>query len=474
MADNKKKRKKRLAVLRNRVTRLYNRALLYWNEGIWRDNRNVWWVNVLKTINLSVRSFTNTDLQSQACAMTYRTALAIIPALAMLFAIGRGFGFQRILEEEISALVPGQQAAFGEVLNFADAYLNHSSEGLFVGVGLAFLLWTLISLISNVENTFNRVFGVKQGRSLWRKISDYTAALLILPILMICASGLNIFVSSTLQHTFYFSFMSPMLSWILEAASWIFTWLFFALLYILIPNTRVKVPNALLAGVFAGTGFRILQWLFVSGQLYVTKYNAIYGSFAFIPLMLIWLQLTWMVVLCGALICYSSQNIFLFAFSTQVSDISLRYRRRVTLAVATLIVQRFQKMKTPPTQTEITHHADIPPRLLSDIIDDLIKAEIIVVTVLDNKREIHGYVPACNVDKLTLSYVWNKLDILGRQDFIPRFDKHFESVVRLCDSIELEMNQKGMNIKLSDLSLGLSLSPDKHTITDIKMPTSQS
>ncbi len=299
----------------SRIARITGRTIELWNflsSGLWSDPRRTWWLNTLRTANLSVKSFLNRDIQTQACAMTFRTMLAIVPALALLLAIGRGFGMQGVLQDELFRLFPAQHTAISYAMNFVESYLNQTSEGVFLGVGIAVLLWTLISLLSNVEDSFNLIWGVKTGRSIWRKATDYTALLLILPVLMLCASGISLMLSSTLRAIFDFEFMTPVISLILEGTQILMTILFFTAAYMLIPNTKVKFGNAFLSGALAGTGFLVLQWLFVTGTLYVTRYNAIYGSFAFIPLLLIWIQLVWVICLAGAVICYSSQNVFAF------------------------------------------------------------------------------------------------------------------------------------------------------------------
>lgn len=434
-----------------------NRLWVYWTDGIWRDTRQVWWVKVLKTVNISVKSFTNNDLQTQACAMTYRTALAIIPTLALLFAIGRGFGLQSVLTGELYSFFPGQKEVIDKSMDFVDGYLSQSTgEGAFVGIGLVFLLWTLISLIGSVESTFNLVWGVSQGRSIWRKITDYTAMLLILPVLLICASGLAIFVSSTLQRIFHFPFMTPLIKFGLEAASWVLTWLFFAAAYKLIPNTKVKITNALIAGVLAGTAFRVLQWLFVSGQLYVTRYNAIYGSFAFLPLLLLWIQLTWMVTISGALVCYSSQNIFLYALSSQVNNISPLYRYKVTIAVLATIVRRFDAPPDggdakPFTQFELGTHTGIPIRLVSHSLQKLMAAGLVNRVALDTGSQEYRYQPAIDPQAMTLGMVRRRLQTLGDDDFIPRFSKRFRTVIGAVTKIDNAADVQADTILIGDL-----------------------
>ena len=196
----------------------------YVSAGVWREDKNTLSVNIVKTLNLSIKSFLNSDVQSQACAMTYRTLLALVPALAMLFALGRGFGLQTYLETQLLNTFQAMRGALSQAFSFVDSYLNQTSEGIFVGVGLLFLVWTLISLVSNIEEAFNRIWGVKAGRSFWRKITDYTAMLLILPILMVCIGGINVLLSTTLQRVFDFPFLTPVVSVLLEVASYIFTW----------------------------------------------------------------------------------------------------------------------------------------------------------------------------------------------------------------------------------------------------------
>lgn len=439
----------RVTAVKNKVMRWWN----YFNTGVWRETRSSVKVNTVKTLSLFVRSFLDTDLQTKACAMAFRTMLALVPALAMLFAIGRGFGFQTILEDELYGLFPTQRGVISDTLNYVDSYLNTTSEGVFVGIGLVFLLWTLISLVSNVEDAFNSIWGIRTGRSIWRKITDYTAMLLILPVLMICASGLTLFMSSTLQNIFHFSFMTPIIGLVLKFASWAFMWLFFAAAYALIPNTKVKIGNALIAGVFAGSGFMILQWVFVTGQIYVTRYNAIYGSFAFFPLLLIWLQLTWMVCLGGAMLCYSSQNIFQFSFSDEINSISPNYRRKVTVAVAAIIVQTFTRREPLPTRQSIAVDYGIPARLVGEIVDILYSAGIINRVLISAKDESFGYAPAVDPSILTVDYVLKQLNREGRADFIPRFDELFPGVDKVVDEVNAGGNVHDIDVPLSQLKI---------------------
>ncbi len=438
------------------ITKITNKSLSLWKylwSDVWSDTRDNWYIKLIKTLNLTVKSFLNANLQSQAAALTYHTILALVPALAILFAIGRGFGFHNLLETQLFNYIPAQKETLDTVVGFVDAYLAQSSQGLFVGIGIALLLWTMISLMSNIEGAFNSIWGIKQGRSIWRKITDYTAMLLILPVLMICSSGLSLFMTSTLQNLFAFDFMSPVISILLKCASYIFTWLFFAAMFMLIPNTKVKFKNALIAGVFTGTGFLILQWIFVSGQMYVSKYNAIYGSFSFLPLLLIWLQFTWVIILSGIAICYSSQSIYRFNFSDKINIISKDYRSKITLAMMAIIVRHFDNGNKAITLDDFTNKYDFPPRIAIEIIEELVEAQLVSKTILIDKDEEIGLQPAVDINKLSIAYVLNRLDNHGASGFVPNFNTNFSEISKALDNIESVITNNAGSSLIKDIDI---------------------
>ena len=438
------------------ITKITNKSLSLWKylwSDVWSDTRDNWYIKLIKTLNLTVKSFLNANLQSQAAALTYHTILALVPALAILFAIGRGFGFHNLLETQLFNYIPAQKETLDTVVGFVDAYLAQSSQGIFVGIGIALLLWTMISLMSNIEWAFNSIWGIKQGRSIWRKITDYTAMLLILPVLMICSSGLSLFMTSTLQNLFAFDFMSPVISILLKCASYIFTWLFFAAMFMLIPNTKVKFKNALIAGVFTGTGFLILQWIFVSGQMYVSKYNAIYGSFSFLPLLLIWLQFTWVIILSGIAICYSSQSIYRFNFSDKINIISKDYRSKITLAMMAIIVRHFDNGNKAITLDDFTNKYDFPPRIAIEIIEELVEAQLVSKTILIDKDEEIGLQPAVDINKLSIAYVLNRLDNHGASGFVPNFNTNFSEISKALDNIESVITNNAGSSLIKDIDI---------------------
>lgn len=407
----------------------------YCYEGVWRDTRKGWKINCVKVLNLSVRSFLSSDLQTKACALTYQTLLAIVPMLALLFAIARGFGFQEMIEAELLHYFPSQHKALTMAFGFVDSYLGQASEGIFVGVGIVFLLYTLLSLLLNVEASLNMIWNVESGRSLWRKMTDYLAIFLVLPVLMVCAGGLSLMMTTTIQSIMPYDFMQPAIKCLVDIGSYFFTALFFAGVYLLIPNAKVKVVNALIAGVCVGVAFHLLQWVFLSGQMYVSKYNAIYGSFSFLPLMFIWLQLVWLITLIGAVLCYASQNAGQYSFYRDVEKISFVYRRKVVLAVMAIISKRFVEMKVPLTVSEISATYGLPIALVREIVNQLLRINLIVQIERRDEFSESALQPAVEVSHLTVGEIIRRLQTDGSNDFIPDFSSRFGSVTALAEKV---------------------------------------
>lgn len=425
----------------------------YMSEGVWRDTRRDWRVSVIKTLNLTIRSFLDSDLQSRACGLTYRTVLAIVPALALLFAICRGFGFANLLQNQLYSLVPSQHQALEMAMKFVDSYLSQASEGIFVGVGILFLLWTLISLLSSVEDDFNQIWQVRNGRSMWRKVTDYLAIFLILPVLLICSGGITIVMSTALKKLVIFDFLGPVVNVLMDLLALVLTWLFFAGAYSLIPNAKVKFGNAFVAGALVGTAIQVIQWLFITGQMYVTKYNAIYGSFSFLPLMLIWLQLTWLATLTGALVCYASQNIGSFSFYKNVENISQEYDMRVTIAVLAVIVKRFAAGRKALTCISLAEDYRLPENIVRTAVLRLNAVGLVAFEESDGDTGMHPLIPAVDIARITVADTIYRLRHRGDSNFIPGFNEHYSAVDSIADSIDKAIASGAAETRLADIDI---------------------
>lgn len=428
--------------LSSRVRNFYD----YCKDGVWRDQRSVWYVSLIKTANLSVRSYMDKNIQNKAGSLTYTTLLAVVPALALLFAIARGFGFQNIIQSQLFEMFPSQSTMIENSLTFVDKYLETSSGGIFIGVGIIFLLWSLISMLRNVELTFNHIWGVKKGRTPYRMITDYTTIIIVLPVLMICSAGISLFMSSVVKNAVGYTIISPIVEMVLDYAPFFLTWLFFAGMYTLIPYTKVKFRYALISGFICTLMFRLVQYLFVSGQVYVTKYNAIYGSFSFLPLFMIWMYLTWLIIIAGVVITYSAQNIFRFNYFNQINNISQRYSDELAIYTFLIISSRFDNGEPPLSKYSLMKKYNLPIQLLNIIIDRLEDAGFISVVHAEN--DTLAYQPARNFTEMTFRQFMEKYREVGDSDFIGELKRNpiLSKISKLVKS-----DDENQNIKLSDI-----------------------
>ena len=428
------------------------RNVNYCVSGVWNDSRTLLSVRAVKIVNLSIRSFLDRDLQIRAGSLTYSTVLAVVPALAMLFAIARGFGFQNLMQNELFRYFPSQKQALESALTYVDNYLAQASQGIFIGIGVVFLLWTLLSLMSNVEDTFNHVWGITAKRSLQRKFTDYSALFLLLPLLMLCSAGISIFMSDAVQRVFAENGLSPLAHRLLALTPTLIAWLIFTAAYYLVPNTRVSFKASLFAGILCGTTFQLVQWLFVTGQVYVSKYNAIYGSFAFLPLLLVWLQLSWLIALSGVVLTYAWQNFDRFSFNDHVKDISQAYANDMAIAVLAFAAKRFKQREAPLTAKELITAYDVPASLAKEILERLQRAGLLTATsAVDGKAEV-GYQPAYDPDDLTVNTALNALTTIGSSNFIAKADTRFAPVLEALAKLRQQQQEALDDIPLLALA----------------------
>lgn len=430
-----------------RAKSVYN----YCADGVWSDPRNNLGTRVIKILNLTLSAFFNSSLQNKSMSLTYQTVLSIVPAFALLVAIGRGFGLQDLLQKQLYEFFPSQGKGISTALQFVDSYLNSATQGVFVGVGIVVLLWTVISLLSSIENTFNSIWGVKRSRTLYQKITDYIAICLMIPVLMICSSGVSIFMSGVVQSNINFPFLTPVLNYVLELVPFALCWLAFTLSYYLIPNTKVNFKYSAIAGIMAAISFQILQLLFLNGQIYVSKYNAIYGSFAFLPLMLIWLQLSWLMLLTGCMIAYSMQNVFTFNLMGDESTISNRGWHNVALIVMAVTARRFADKQKPLSHQEMAVLYYLPIRIVGRVVEKLKAASLIYDVRLSD--DTNGISPAVETETLTVADFFRAFDNVGVTDFIADFRNIYKDFLDILEPIQIRSYEAFSSTLVRDMPL---------------------
>lgn len=406
---------------------------------------------IIKTVYLTVDRFTKDNVVNRASALTYSTLLAIVPILAILFAIARGFGFANLVEHQLRGIFGGVNDTTETILQFVDSYLAQAKSGVFIGIGLIMLLWTVLNLTSNIEYVFNKIWQVNKPRNMYRKITDYFSMFLLLPVLIVVSAGVNIFMTTFLKEMENYIMLAPFLKFLVGLIPFVLTWGMLTALYIFMPNTKVKFKPALIAGILTGTVFQIFQILYISSQLWVTKYNAIYGSFAAIPLLLLWLQMSWTICLFGVELSYASQNVHTFSFDKDTRNISRRYRDFVTTLILSLITKRFSHNQKPYTAEELSETHRIPINLTNKVLYQLQEIELIHEVMTDEKSDDITYQPSMDINKLTLAVLLERLDCYGSENFKVDRDEEFLDEWKTVVKIKEEYYRKANTILLKDL-----------------------
>ncbi len=408
----------------------------------------------LRMILLAYRGFKEDRVQLRASALTYYTMLSFVPVLALIFGIARGFGIESLIQEELMKNFEGQREILRWTLDFAQRMLEMTRGGWIAGIGLLILFWSVIQVLSNIENAFNQIWQISKSRSYVRKLSDYFAILLFAPILMILSGSFTVVITARISQiaegNSILGYIGPALIFLIRLAPYVMMWMLFMLLYIVMPNTKVKFGAALLAGIVAGTIYQLVQWGYVTFQVGVSRYNAIYGSFAALPLFMIWVHLSWLIVLFGAELSFAYQNVKQYEFEADTENISLQLYRRILLLVMIRVVKNFEKGLPPPTSDVLSEELKLPVRLVRRVLNELLDAGLVVETVTDNPRE-RGYVPSTDISKITVSYVLNRWQERGSHHIRIPDAREYAHVEKVLSEYDLTAEQSAGNKLLKEL-----------------------
>jgi membrane protein len=419
-----------------------NRIIQFFRRDIWRIRRKdlppikAFLIRQLRIFVLTFRSFAENKCQLRASALTYYTLLSIVPVLAMAFGIAKGFGFEQGLQRVVFERLEGQEEVALKIVDFAHALLNNVKGGLMAGIGTLILFFTIIKILSHIENAFNHIWGIQKPRTLPRKISDYLSVMVIGPVLFLMSGTITVVmnrgVTLIVQKITVLGPIAPFIFFMLSFFPYAVIWILFSFLYIYLPNTKVNFISGILAGLLAGTMYQIFQWAYINFQVLVTKYNTIYGSFAAIPLFFIWLQVSWLIVLFGAEVCFAHQNVDTYEFEEDCRNVSHAFKRLVSLRIVHLLVSHFSNGDEPLTADQISKELDMPIRLVHLVLFELVSAGILSEIGMDEGRDL-SYQPARDPDRLTIKYIIDGLEHLG-SDVIPLAQS--EELERISDKLK--------------------------------------
>lgn len=365
-------------------------------------------------IRLLISELTAKRVFDSAAALTYSTILAIVPIMAVVFAVARGFGYSKYIETWFRDMLTSQPQAAEIIIGFVNSYLVHTKSGIILGLGLVFMLWTVLMLVSNIEKTFNDIWQVKKPRSLFRTFTDYIAMLFLVPIIIVVMAGISIFMATIADNLDQYVVISSVAHFLIDLSPYILLSGAFFALYVFMPNTKVHLRSAILPAILAGTAMQWLQFFYIHSQIWVSSYNAIYGSFAALPLFMLWVQFSWIICLVGAELTYTMQNLEESAFMSDAKSMSHRYRMMLSALLLSLICKRFAEGRKPYTALELKLETNIPIRVTSELLYDMTLAHLILETyTTDEKGDDPVYLPAESLDNLSVGTMIDRLESQG-------------------------------------------------------------
>ena len=413
-------------------------------------------VKQLRVFLLTLRGFVEDRCFSRASSLTFNTLLSIVPVAAILFGVAKGFGFEAKLKNELFDKFSGeaQQEVLWKVFDFAESMLQATRGGVIAGIGLVILFWSVINVLSNIEASFNDIWGIKQSRTWGRKFSDYLAIMILSPLFIMLSSSATVFITTKItlltEQIKLLGMISPFIFLSLKLIPYVLLWILFTIIYVLMPNTRVNFKAGLLAGIIAGSIFQIVQWGYISFQVGTARYNAIYGSFAALPLFLMWVQISWWVVLFGAELSFAHQNVDTYEYEPDSRRVSPAFKKVLTLQIVHLLVKNFANGERPLTDTEICTRLKMPIRLVYIVLHDLIQSGV-VSEIRTRQDQQFAYQPARDISTLSIKYVIDAIDQNGTNNIPVARTEEFVALSEAIDNFREEMEASPANKLLKDI-----------------------
>ncbi len=367
-------------------------------------------IDALQRIYLTVKFFIERGHIDYATQLSFNTIMAIIPLFALIFAVGKGFGLMESLETWCRQTFAAQPQAAEMIIDLAQSYLKNTSAGIFIGIGLVFMLYSLLSLIRNVESAFNGIWQVTSHRSWGTSLASYSALLFLAPITLIVLSGLSVFIYGVAQPLGEYFLLGAVTRFLLSVVlPWLLLTLIFLGLYVLMPNTKVQFRQALVPSLLASALMLTLQNAYVHAQSILTGYSAVYGSLAALPLFMLWMQLSWYICLFCAELCYTNQN--LIYYTSQEAAEQSTHTEKLYLSATFLgyIAEAFYAGLPAPTLNDLQKRTGAPFTLVSHLLSQLTAVRLIV-PCRENEDSPTTFLPAQDTDTLTLALLVRRVE----------------------------------------------------------------
>jgi len=364
------------------------------------------------------------DLRMRAMGLVYMSILSLVPFMAFAFSVLKGLGFQNKLQpmlvDMFSPLGPKGAEIAGKVIDFVD----NVKAGVLGSIGLVMLLVTVITLIRKVESAFNIVWRVREPRSFAEGFGHYISVIMVGPLFLVTALGITATVSShtAVQHITDIAPVGVLLVAVGKLLPYVLVISAFTFIYMFVPHTYVQFRSALTGGVLAGILWELAGWAFAVLSVSSTRLTAIYSGFAILVMFMIWLYVSWTIVLVGSLVAFYVQNPELTRYGLKHNEVGGRTMERVALHVMYLIGRAFEQNHTPWSREQLARRLHLPTDLILDVLDRLRQRGLIILVT----GRIRRYVPARDMGKVPLREVILAVRRNPAEQGDP--DKHIKSI----------------------------------------------
>lgn len=368
------------------------------NPEEWRGLKGRFF-SILQFIYSISINFTTHKGPLRAAALTYTTVLSLVPFLAIAFSVLKGLGAQNALEPLLQRIAGDSEETISRVI----AYVNNTNMKSMGAIGLVMLILTVVSLMGNIEEAFNAVWGVRETRSVQRRFSDYLSVVVVGPVLLLAATSMTSSLQSQwlLQWLIQNTYLGDAILLLFRFLPYLSVWIAMVFLYIYIPNTRIRFASAVTGGVIAGTAWELAQWGYFHFQVGVANYNAIYGTLAAVPVFLVWIYTSWIIVLFGLEIVFAHQHRGHGLFGSGAFRLTATGREELAVALLLQVNLHFQKGGIPPSAQYLADQLNVPLLPLETVSEELERLGFLVATTGSES----GWLPARDPSEVQVSEV---------------------------------------------------------------------
>ena len=419
--------------------------------GEYRNPVARWAVRQYKLLFYTMQGLSSHGTMVRSAALTFYTLMSLVPVVALVFAVVKGFGLAEGLEQNLYEVLPQSPEVIDYVVGFAQKALARTQGGWVALVGVLTLFWAVIKVFGSIEDAFNNIWEVRSTRSAARKYGDYIAVVVVAPILWVISSSMGNYAAEILGVA-----GSPALEVLSRAGSLVVAWVMFTFIYVVLPSTKVRFTAALTAGVVAGTAFVLFQWGYVYLQRWMTSYNAIYGSFAALPLFLLWMQISWEILLLGGELSFAYQNVARFDEERESLLVSYDCRRKLMVGVMLLVSRAFRDGRGAVSFSEIRDRLDVPTRIMNNILYTLVQARMLSEIRTEGTDYDLEYAPARDISTLRVYDILSAVDShgFGRDTIDMRSNRELRRCAEVVERLKDVTRASAENVLLTELMDG--------------------